>query len=112
MVVVALAVHGAESLMDRKRAIAALAAAGTTHDELERVQRWEIGLVALPVTVIGVLIGSVPAVVADGLGPYVWVPVVVDLATIAAAGVAVLAAARVTRPWLRRAATPTNLRTG
>ncbi len=63
LVVVTLAVHAAESLMDRKRAIASLAAAGTTREELERVQRWEIGLVAIPVTLIGVLIGSVPLLV-------------------------------------------------
>jgi hypothetical protein len=112
LVVVALAVHGAESLMDRKRSIAALAAAGTTHAELQRVQRWEIGLVAMPVTVIGVLIGSIPYALAVGPGRYAWVPLVVDLATIAVAGCAVLASATITSPWLRRAASPTNLRTG
>ena len=112
LVVVALAVHGAETLMDRKHAIAALVAAGTTHEELQRAQRWEIGLVALPVAIIGVLVGSVPYVIAVGAGTYLWVPILVDVATIAMAGSAVLISAWITSPWLRRAATPTNLRTG
>ncbi len=112
LVVVTLAVHAAESLMDRKRAIASLAAAGTTREELERVQRWEIGLVAIPVTLIGVLIGSVPLLVSASPGRYLWVSAVVDVVAVLLVGLAVLAAARITRPWLRRAARPTNLRTG
>lgn len=112
LVVVTLAVHGAESLMDRRRAVASLAATGMTHAELERVQRWEIGLVALPVTVAGVLIGSVPLLVAVDPGITWWVALLVDAVTVVLAAVAVLLAARLTRPSLRRAARATNLRTG
>lgn len=112
LVVFTLAVHGVESLVDRKRAIASLAAVGTTHTELLRVQRWEVGLVALPVTALGVLIGSVPYVfVAGWFGPYIWVPALVDVVTVAFAWLAVLASARLTRRWLVRAASPSHLRT-
>ena len=112
LVVFTLAVHGVESLVDRKRAIASLAAVGTTHAELLRVQRWEVGLVALPVTALGVLIGSVPYIfVAGWFGPYIWVPALVDVVTVAFAWLAVLASARLTRRWLVRAASPSHLRT-
>jgi hypothetical protein len=112
LVVLSLTVHGVESLVDRRRAIASLAALGTAQGELLRVQRWEVGLVAVPVTALGVLIGSVPyVVVADWFGPYVWIPVLVDLTTVALAWLAVLTSARLTRRWLMRTASPANLRT-
>jgi hypothetical protein len=112
LVVLALAIHGIESLVDRKRAIASMAAAGTTHAELLRVQRWEVGLVAVPMTTLGVLIGSVPYLVVAGIfEPYSWVPVVVDAGTIAFAWLTVLASTRLTRRWLVRVAAPANLRT-
>jgi hypothetical protein len=111
LVVVTLTVHGVESLVDRKRAVASLAAAGATREELLRVQRWEVGLVALPVTALGVVIGSFPYVVLAGwFGQYVWVPVLVNVATVAFVWLAVVASAQLTRRWLVRAASPANLR--
>ena len=116
LIVFSLAVHGAETLMDRKRAIASLAAAGATEVDLVRAQRWEVGLVAVPVTVAGLVLGTVPALVAlsaDGTiaGTYAWIPVAANLATAGCALLAVLLATTVTRPWLRRAASAANLRT-
>jgi hypothetical protein len=112
LVVLSLTVHGVESLVDRKRAIASLAALGATHDDLLRVQRWEVGLVAVPVTALGVLIGSVPyVIVADRSAAYAWIPLLVDVITVAFAWLAVLASARLTRRWLVHTASPTNLRT-
>jgi hypothetical protein len=116
LIVFSLAVHGAETLMDRKRAIASLAAAGATEVDLVRAQRWEVGLVAVPVTVAGLVLGTVPALVAlsaDGsvAGAYAWIPVAANLATAGCALLAVLLATTVTRPWLRRAASAANLRT-
>ena len=116
LIVFSLAVHGAETLMDRKRAIASLAAAGATEVDLVRAQRWEVGLVAVPVTVAGLVLGTVPALVAlsaDGTiaGAYAWIPVAANLATAGCALLAVLLATTVTRPWLRRAASAANLRT-
>jgi hypothetical protein len=112
LVVFTLAVHGVESLVDRKRAIASLAAVGATQGELLRALRWEIGLVALPVTTLGALIGSAPYIVVAGwFEPYLWVPVLVDVVTVAFAWLAVLASTRLTQRWLVRAASSTQLRT-
>lgn len=112
LVVLTLTVHGIESLVDHKRAIASLAAVGATRSDLLRVQRWEVGLVALPVTALGVLIGSVPYVfVADWFRPYLWIPLLVNVITVAFAWLVVLASTRLTRRWLMHTASPSNLRT-
>lgn len=113
LVVFSMAVHGVETLMDRKRSMACLVALGTSPDELEGVQRWEIGLVALPMVVLGVLIGSGPFLLflLFNHAEHVWIAIFVDAATIAVVAVAVRAATRVTRPWLTRAVAATNLRT-
>lgn len=113
LVIFSMAVHGVESLIDRRRSMAALAALGGTAQDLEAAQRWEVGLVAVPMAVIGVLIGSAPywILVGDGSNRYAWIPVVVDGVTVALVWLAVRASARITRPWLVRAAAPTNLRT-
>ncbi len=112
MVVFSLTVHGVESLVDRRRAIASLAALGTSHEELLRMQRWEVGLVAVPVAAIGVLVGSVPFVaLLNGPWDYVWVPLLVDLLTVGLAWVAVLASTSLTRRHLRAVSAPTSLRT-
>ena len=67
LVVFSMAVHGVESLMDHKRSVASLAVLGASAEELERTQRWEVGLVAMPMAVLGVLIGSLPGVLLMGL---------------------------------------------
>ena len=56
-----LAVHAAESLVDRRRVLAALAAAGTPVSVLRDALRREAMLTALPLSVGGVLIGAVVA---------------------------------------------------
>lgn len=116
LTVFSLAVHGAETLMDRKRAIASLAAAGAVEGDLVRAQRWEVGLVAVPVTVVGLLFGAIPAELMVGVhqassGRQALSDLVVSLATAGCAALAVFLATALTRPWLRRAASPTNLRT-
>jgi hypothetical protein len=112
LVIFSMAVHGVESMVDRKRSIAALAALGVSADELERVQRWEIGLVALPMAVIGVLVGSGPYLLAFGSSDrYAWIPFAVDGVTIALVWAAVRISTLITRPWLVRASAPANLRT-
>lgn len=113
LVVVSMAIHGVETLIDRKRSVAALGALGVSDRELEQAQRWEVGLVALPMAVIGVLIGSVP-LMGGLMGPsnrYAWIPLLVDCVTVALVWGAVRASSWLTRPWLVRAAAPTNLRT-
>lgn len=107
-----LAVHSVESLFDRRRAVAALAATGTPGDVLATAQRREAALVALPMAVCGFALGALAvgaftlhdtaglAVVAAGAG------LVVGL-TWAALHIATQAV----RPWLARTARPGNLRT-
>lgn len=112
LVTFSMAVHGVESLVDRKRSIAALAALGVSAEELERVQRWEVGLVALPMAVIGILLGSGPYLLAAGASDrYAWIPLLVDGVTIALVWLAVRISTWITRPWLVRASASSNLRT-
>ena len=112
LVVFSMAVHGVESLLDHKRSIASLAVLGASTDELERAQRWEIGLVAMPMAIIGVLVGSVPMIgMVDTSGGYTWIPLLVDVSAIALVWLAVRTSTLLTRPWLIRAAAPANLRT-
>lgn len=113
LVIFSMAVHGVESFIDRKRSVAALAALGASARDLEAAQRWEVGLVAVPMAVIGVLIGSGPYLflVGDAANRYVWIPLLVDGVTVALVWFGVLVSARITRPWLVRAASPANLRT-
>ncbi|MDX6301349.1 MAG: hypothetical protein QOF53_2563 [Nocardioidaceae bacterium] len=58
LVVFSMAVHGVESLIDHRRSVASLAVMGASAEELRRAQRWEVGLVAVPMAVIGVVVGS------------------------------------------------------
>lgn len=113
LVVFSMAVHGVESLIDRRRSMAALAALGGSTRELESAMRWEVGLVALPMAVIGVFIGSVPywVLLGDGWSRYAWIPALVDCVTVALVWFAVRASSWITRPWLLRAASPASLRT-
>lgn len=120
VVVGSLAVHSVESLLDRRRPMAALAALGTPLDVMLRAQRWEARLVALPMTVAGVLLGAglygAAAATGDGAGrdaaaSLALVVLAVLLAAVLLVALAVEAAVRLTRPWARAAASPANLRT-
>lgn len=111
LVVFSMAVHGVESLIDRKRSVASLVALGASAQDLERVQRWEVGLVAVPMAVIGVVIGTVPYLWLLSGSRYAWIPLLVDAVTIALVWLAVGVSTRLTRPWLVRASAPANLRT-
>jgi hypothetical protein len=111
LVVFSMAVHGVESLIDRKRSVASLVALGASAQDLERVQRWEVGLVAVPMAVIGVVIGTGPYLWSLTGSRYAWIPLLVDAVTIALVWLAVGVSTRLTRPWLVRAAAAENLRT-
>lgn len=108
-----LAVHSVESLLDRKRSVAALAAAGTPLAELERAQRWEAMLVALPMATAGVLLGAVPlGGLFTAFTPTTTLVMLGSVvATLALVWLAIVLAVRATRPWMLRAAAPGNLRT-
>ena len=112
LVVFSMAVHAVESLIDHRRSVASLAVMGVSTEELRRAQRWEVGLVAVPMAVIGVVLGSwLVLVPLEASKRYAWIPLVVDAATILLAWLAVEASTRLTRPWLTRAAGPDSLRT-
>ncbi len=112
LVVFSMTVHGVESLIDHKRSVASLAVLGASTGELARAQRWEVGLVAIPMAVLGVLVGSVPLhLLFDSGSRYAWVSLLVNIVTIALVWLAVIVSTRLTRPWLVRAAAPANLRT-
>ena len=117
-----LAVHAAESLVDRRRVLAALVAAGTPVSVLRDALRREAMLTSMPLSVGGVLIGAVVAgavgvAAADSTGTPVvnlagllflcgQVTVTVGL-TWAAIRIAIGAVA----PRLLQATAPANLRT-
>lgn len=109
-----LAVHSVESILDRRRSVASLVALGMPLDVLESSERWEARLVAMPMATAGVLLG---ALAVSGLSPDrnspagLLVLVVVVAVTLALVWLAILAAARITRPWATRAASAANLRT-
>lgn len=108
-----LAVHSAESMLDGKRSVASLAALGMPLRELERAQRWEARLVAIPTATAGVLLGSATTA---ALGIHLSLSAVLVLlanvvVTLGLVWLAILVAVRVTRPWAVRAASAANLRT-
>lgn len=109
-----LAVHSVESLLDRKRSVASLAALGMPLRELESAQRWEARLVALPMATAGVFLGAVTVVMLTpaSASPLGLVFLVADVAiTLGLVWLAIVAAVRITRPWAVRAASAANLRT-
>lgn len=112
MVVGTLVVHSAESLLDRKRSIAALAALGTSPREMERAQFAEIALASMPVAAAGALIGSVTIGIPTPTSPLsIALPLVTIAVTLGLLWLAAELAVRATRPWVRRAMAVDNLRT-
>jgi uncharacterized membrane protein len=113
-VVGSLSVHSVESLLDRKRSVAALVALGSSTDVLIRSQRWEVGLVAMPMSVIGTLLGAVGLGLPLGDAVSLWWVICTVTALVATTGLlwlSILVAVRLTRPWTLSAADPANLRT-
>jgi len=117
-----LTVHAAESLVDRRRVLAALVAAGTPVSVLRDALRREAMLAAMPLSVGGVLIGAVAAG-AVGMGSMSsTVGATANLAgllfvcgqvalTTGLTWAAIRIAIGAVAPRLLRAAAPANLRT-
>jgi len=120
-----LAVHATESILDRRRVLAALVAAGTPVSVLRDSLRREAMLTSMPLSVGGVLLG---AVVTGGVGaisgrpvaPFqegltLVVPVLFVCAqvivTVGLTWVAIRIAIRAVAPQLVLATSPDNLRT-
>ncbi len=122
-----LSVHAAESLVDRRRVLAALVAAGTPVSVLRDALRREATLTCLPLSFGGLLIGAgVAGVVgvfgapgagapgAEDIGVMVEFLLLVGLqlaATVALTMLAIVLAIRVVRRPLLLATAPANLRT-
>lgn len=109
----ALVVHSVEAITDRRRSLASLVAEGMPRDVLERAQRWEVALVALPISAAGVTATTVPMAFLLGSGlPGVGVQLVVVGLVLLLIWAALTVSTQLVRPWLARAADPANLRTG
>jgi hypothetical protein len=108
-----LAVHAAESIVDRRRVLACLVAAGTPVQLLRDALRQEAMLTALPLSFAGVVIGAVVTSAADPaltLAGILLLCVQVT-ATVALTWVAIHVAIRAVAPRLLVASAPANLRT-
>ncbi len=117
-VVASLAVRGVESVLDRRRVVAALSASGVPLSVLGRAQCREAAMVAVPTALCGVVLGVLATsafILADGSDPRAVrarLAVLISVVTTAVlVWVAVLVATGLVRPWLRRAADPEHLRT-
>lgn len=108
-----MAVHSVESLLDRQREVAFLAASGMLASELEVAARREITIVALPLAAVGSTLGSLalPLISYGPLEDMVLAVVLGVSITLVLVWSASSLAVRAVRPWARRAASPLNLRT-
>jgi hypothetical protein len=108
----ALAVHAVESLLDRRRAMAALVAAGTEVAVIHAAQRRAAVLVAVPLVAAGSFFGAL-VVGMTGMSPVTGVvssmPAIVAIVLLTWA--AAYLAAGIVKPSLVRATAPVNLRT-
>jgi hypothetical protein len=107
-----LAVHTVESLLERKRSTAALVAGGASLGDLERAQRTECLLAAVPLAVLGVVLGTGALGFVIDTTPTGTVLMLTNLViTPALTWLAVAVAVRLVRPWTVRAGSAANLRT-
>lgn len=118
-----LAVHAAESILDRRRVLAALVAAGTPVSVLRDSLRREAILTAMPLSVGGVLLGVVVTAVTGTVSPEYVIPGTMSVAgpllfvcaqvivTVGLTWVAIRIAIRAVEHRLVLAISPDNLRT-
>ena len=108
-----MAVHSVESLLDRRREVAFLAASGMPESELELAAKREITMVALPLAAIGSALGgaTLPAISGEPLSDLILGVVLAVVIVVTLVWLASTLAERAVRPWAHRAASPLNLRT-
>lgn len=117
-----LAVHAAESLVDRRRVLSALVAAGTPVSVLRDSLRREAMLTCMPLSVGGVLLGALVAAVEGVVRTGAVIPTVnvtaplllvcgQMIATVGLTWAAIHLAILTVAPQLVRATAPANLRT-
>jgi len=108
-----LAVHAAESLVDRRRVLASLVAAGTPVSVLRDALRQEATLTSMPLSVGGVLIGALGAGAVSPIVNLAGLLLVCGqvTATVVLTWAAIRMAIRAVAPRLLLATAPANLRT-
>lgn len=108
-----LAVHAAESLVDRRRVLAGLVAAGTPVSVLRDALRREAMLTSMPLSFGGVLIGAIVAVAAIPIANLAGLLLVCGQVTVTVGltWAAIRIAIRAVAPRLLLATAPANLRT-
>lgn len=112
VVSLSLAVQSAETLLDSRRSMASLHALGVAADTVRASQRWEGLLVAVPMSLLGGVIGAVGYLALVGPAPLAVVGAVVGVfATVVLSAVAVRLAVALTAPVTRRVVDAEHLRT-
>ncbi len=108
-----LAVHSTEVLLERRREMAALVATGVPEQVIVSSQRLESTLATMPMTVIGVLIGSLGYALASGGVTVLGFLIILGsiAATVAAVALATRLSVHLVRPWVHDAVQPQHLRT-
>jgi hypothetical protein len=108
-----LAIHAVESMIDRRRAMAGLVAAGTPVDVLRDSLRLEATFTALPLAVGGSVLGAAAVGAVDQTSSLIGLLIVVGqiVVTIFLTWFAIRVAVLAVTPWLGRATAPANLRT-
>ncbi|MEP6526915.1 MAG: FtsX-like permease family protein [Nocardioidaceae bacterium] len=108
-----LAIHAVESMIDRRRAMAGLVAAGTPVVVLRDSLRFEATLTALPLAFGGSVLGAVAVSAVDRSNSLVGLLIVLGqiVITILVTWLAIRVAVLAVTPWLGRATAPANLRT-
>ena len=111
IVAATLAIHSTETVLERRRELAALVATGIPTSTVSRSQLLEIWVATLPLATLATLLGSFGYWVLGGMEVTLLWPIasiVVTLGVIASTG---WVTHRLVRPWVRDAVHPANLRT-
>lgn len=104
--------HALETTVDHARSYASLQALGLPVGSLSRALATEALLVALPLAVLGVLLGSVPYGLLGYPTAATWQLVaLLDVAIVAAVVLCTVVAVLLAGPWLRRTVSAAHLRT-
>lgn len=112
VIAASLAVHSTETLLERRREMAALVATGVPPATVAKAQRLECLIATVPITVAGALLGGLGFGVAAGLDAITLAYVAIaTVTTTVLVLLAVWATTRLMRPWVLQAVDPDQLRT-
>lgn len=109
LVTATVAVHSVEFLLEDRRTVALLIAAGTPLREIQRSLRFEAALVAMPSALFGVLLGLSPTALllmfpgSQTRTTLAAVALATVVATLALTWLAINIATRIVNPWVLRA---------